>query len=143
MENLVKQDVEVEVKHSFFESKEHYLKFRQSWKQYIADGKHKCGTYPTSNGGEAKYDSDLTCAHHLIYNALRKRDLSKSFSPITRETKLAESYGNPYAAYDAARWRISYLARSGNLDSLAEPFGGTISKEMLQELSEVLKTIEL
>jgi hypothetical protein len=141
MENLVKQDIEV--KHSFFESKEHYLKFKKSWKQYIADGKHKCGTYPTSNGGEAKYDSDLTVTHHLVYNALRKRDLSKSFSPITGANKLESNGGNPYAAYDYARWRIGYLAKSGNLSNLNEPFGGTVSQEMLQELSEVLKTIEL
>ena len=145
METLQTQDDNLTNTHSFFESKEHYFQFLDSWKKYIADGHHKCGTYETSNGGTAKYDSDLTCMHHLIYNGLRKKDLHKSFSPLTSERKLNAKYDKrPYAAYYDARSEIMYHGRSGgDLTRILAPFGDTVTRSMLKELGEVLGGIEL
>ena len=142
METLQIQDIEKT--HSFFESKEHYLNFIDSWKQYIADGRHKCETYTDGQGGTCKMSSDLTCTHHLFYNALRKRDLTKSFSPLTNENKLNSRYDKrPYALYYDARSEIAYAVRSGNIGDLVEPFGDTVAVDMLTELSETLKDVNL
>jgi hypothetical protein len=129
--------------HSFFTSKEHYLAFRDAWKQYHADGKHKKETYTDYQGGICKCPSELTSDHHLVYNALRKRDLSKSFTPITSEGKLNAFNGKPYAAFYAAKGRISACIKYNRTDWLKEPFGGTVTDDMLKELNEALESINL
>jgi hypothetical protein len=142
METLVKQDIENT--HSFFESKEHYFKFIDAWSQYIADGKHKCETYIDGQGGTCKHDSSLTSVHHLIYNGLRKRDLHKSYSPLTKPTKLALNYDDPYAAFNDDLYWLQYYGRSASdLVGLLEPFGGTVTKAMIVELGDTLKDVKL
>lgn len=139
METLVKQDDNLTNVHSFFVSKEHYLSFRAAWKQYIADGKHKRATYIDAWGGRCKEPSSLTAAHHLVYNALRKRDLHKSFAPLTNPNKVGN---DPYRAFDHARGAISWAAKY-RPDRLLAPFGGTVTEAMLKELSETLKSVAL
>lgn len=146
METLQTQDENTVVDtHSFFESKEHYFKFLDSWKQYIADGHHKCGTWENSNGGTVKYNSSLTCTHHLIYNGLRKKDLHKSFSPLTSEGKLNSMWDKrPYGAFYNALSEIRYKGKSsGDLTNFLAPFGDTVTQSMLIELSDALWDVEL
>lgn len=129
--------------HSFFTCKEHYLSFRDAWKQYHADGRHRKETYEDYQGGICKRPSALTAEHHLIYNALRKRSLSKSFSPITNPGKLNAFNGRPYAAFYRAKGIIAACVKYNRTDWLKEPFGGTVTDEMLKELSEALELINL
>lgn len=145
METLVKQDDNLENTHSFFTSKEHYLAFTAAWKQYIADGKHECETYVDGQGGTCKYNSSLTAVHHLVYNAFRKRDLHKSFAPLTNEDRINAHYSrDPYAAYHNARRALdASFSRWGSTEWIKAPFGGTVTDDMLKELNEVVKTIKL
>lgn len=136
METLTVQDENLTNTHSFFASKEHYLAFIDAWKKFYADGGHKRATYIDGQGGTCKYDSELTCIHHLIYNALRKRDLHKSFAPKQDST-------DPYEAYNNARAVLSSATRYGYTESLKRPFGGTVTDDMLKELSETLKDVNL
>jgi hypothetical protein len=128
--------------HSFFTCKEHYLSFRNAWKQYHADGRHEKKMQTAWDGSKFKA-SDLTCEHHLIYNTLRKRNLSKSFTPITSPGKLNAFNGKPYASFYAAKARIAALIKYGKTDWLKEPFGGTVTDDMLGELNEALELINL
>lgn len=156
MSTLEDNKLDTTERHSFFESKEHYMQFLANWKAYINEGKHKCGTYETTNGGVAKYDSSLTCEHHLLYNALRKRNLNKSFAPITDSNKLKMAHDDPYQAYCHARHGLSSFVRGWNSDhewsrdrahqrfeAFTEPFGDTVTPEMLEEVCGVLDGVKL
>lgn len=156
METLVKNELNI---NTFFESKEHYLNFRSAWKKSISEGYHTRRTYENSDGGISKHKSDLTSTHHLIYNALRRRDLHKSFNPLTSFAKLAytkfdyRSYSggeiNKYLAFDIARRNLDFAVTRYNngsnfaIDKLMEPFSDTVTPQMLVELNVVLKTIKL
>lgn len=155
MENAI-QEKTSNINTSFFESKEHYLNFKQAWKQSIAEGYHVPFTYENPvNGGIEKFPSKLTCVHHLIYNALRGQDLKKSFRPLTRPGRLNNVsrdwrlYGLrpenvPYAAYYMAfRSLRTWVEQDKLCAKLQEPFKGTVSREMLNELVKVLSSINM
>ena len=148
METLVKQDGNLENtnNHSFFESKEHYLKFVAAWRKSIADGFHERSLIRrTSWSGQeiiSKCPSKLTCVHHLIYNALRKKDLHKSFRPLTNKDRLAGCH--PYAAFYKAVNVLKWATKNDRIaDKLREPFGNTVTNEMLLELFETLHNVKL
>jgi hypothetical protein len=143
METLVKQDENLTNTHSFFVSKEHFLSFRVAWRDSIAKGYHERETYTDYKNGVCKRPSKLTATHHLIYNALRKRDLHKSFAPLTRPTKLIAAYNNPYIAFNWARSHLKAAVKWGRTDHLKEPFQGTVNDQMLKELSEALENVKL
>lgn len=136
METLTKQDDNLTNTHSFFTSKEHYLAFLSAWRKFIADGGHKCETYTDGQGGTCKMDSKLTCIHHLIYNGLRKRDLHKSFAP-------KQDSDDPYEAYYDARSALASATKFGYTESLKLPFGGTVTDDMLKEVSDTLQSVSL
>lgn len=146
MKTLVKQDENLTNNtNSFFESKEHYLQFIAAWRKSLADGYHERTTYTDWQGGTCKHRSQLTAVHHLVYNALRRRDLHKSFAPLTNLGKINAHYSrSPYAAYYSAREGLERsLGRWGNTDWIKRPFGDTVTDEMLIELNEALKSVEL
>jgi hypothetical protein len=154
METLVKQDVNLtnEIT-SFFDSKEHYLEFIAAWKKSIADGYHERQKYThriyvdgSHKEVELKHPSKLTCVHHLIYNALRKKDLHKSFAPLTSEGKInANAYRDPYYAFRRACDVLdrNVTSRWGRTDWIKEPFGDTVTDEMLIKLNAALKCVKL
>lgn len=160
---LVPQTRYIDHTDSLFCSKEHYLQFKKSWKKYISDGNHIRSTYVDSNGGVCKNPSRLTSVQHLIYNALRNRDLHKSFSPITDCNKLQnigqfntvyfdtfKRFGQidihvqyeiklPYLAFYTAVGMVGYAIEYDCTDKLLEPFNGTVTEDMLIKLHEKLK----
>jgi hypothetical protein len=142
MSTLTNEETQAK-EHSFFTCKEHYLSFRDAWKQYHAEGRHKKETYEDYQGGICKSPSELTVQHHLIYNALRKRNLSESFTPIKNPGKLNAVGGNPHEAFNSAKARIAACVKYNRTDWLKEPFAGTVTDEMLKELSEALELINL
>jgi len=126
--------------HTFFDSKEEYLQFRQAWKDFHKDGKHK--KKPTTDYcGGVSHKSELTCAHHLIYALLRGRDITKSFVPNRKV------HGqDPYFAYYNARQKISFSlrmlenhSRGDMMAKLLLPFGGLVSTDMLETALELTK----
>ncbi len=124
----------------FFESKDQYLTFRQAWKSNFKNSKPTC---------------DLNGTHHLIYAALRGRDISKCFTPITTINKLHNGM-QPYSSYLNAKNKLNYakcyMDESQNTkprplaldwfkketDNILAPFHGTITVEMIIELAPLL-----
>ncbi len=122
----------------FFESKEHYLAFRAAWSKAM--------------NSEEKHN--LTCDHHLLYIAARKRDFLAGFSPIMRESKLRGEEG---AAGERYRTAVKSLRRvtitrrgaqkllEGNesyargVNNLLAPFDGTITPEMLIQIDDYIQ----
>ena len=144
---------------TFFESKEHYLSFRKAWKDNFAQGKHKPYSHGKSyDGTPLRAVSDITSAHHMIYNALRGRDLGKGYTLITNSNKLLLSGMPAYSGCDRAvrdifsakslasetaqekkrTWLIERL--EADVKRLLEPFNGTITHETLIALCEHLTT---
>lgn len=119
-----------QLKTSLFNDKEHFLSFRQSWKDFV------------NNGGKPN------CAQHLIYNGLRGKDISKSFSPITNHNKLTYSGMTPYGSYYSAVNLIKHFVRSRSssdwmkkrYEQLIEPFGDHVSEEMIIKMVDSLPT---
>lgn len=126
---------------NFFENKDHYLTFRQAWKDYINSGKAKCETYTDYQGGTCKYPSNLECKHHLLYTLLRGKDIRKMFSPKGGSV-------TPYLKFEEAKRDILYAASEGRWSAsasanLLQPFGDTIDHSTLVSLAEIIKDWEM
>lgn len=131
-----------EAKTRYFENKEHYLAFRQAWKDYHKEGKHRKQPKEDYYGAIHKV-SDLNCVHHLIYALLRGIDLSRIFSPIT-ESKLGG--GHRYRAFYHAKNILYWYAVSVDKkrgEFLFAPFGDTLTEEMLTMLGKEIEDIQM
>lgn len=126
---------------TFFTSKEHYVAFRTAWRDFINSGKHKRKTYIDSQGGVCKLSSNLYAEHHLLYNLLRKRDVTKAFSPAISKSKIEyySRFTNPpeyYALITAKNSIKHYVAYhekgfTNKMEYLLEPFNGTVTPDMV------------
>lgn len=98
---------------SFFESKEHYLKFRARWAQL--------------NDTSDENRPLLAAAYYLLTSALRGRDWRRGFAPVTNQTKLAHG-AQPLRAASQALWdcKSPYNRRAGFL----AVFDGLVTEEM-------------
>lgn len=124
---------------TFFETKEQYTAFIAAWKTFIAEGGHK--KYPVHGWDGNEYDkvSDLKCVHHLLYAALRGKDVSKNFTPNNKET-----YYGQYQAYSEARSYIAHAVRNDHaFGVIKNVFGDTVTRDMLERVSVELKSINL
>lgn len=74
------------IKHEVFASKEHYLAFRQAWKDFINSGKAKPYYEEDGFGGKVKV-SNLDGSQHLLFCILTGKDLSLTFKPARLECK--------------------------------------------------------
>ncbi|MFY0656233.1 MAG: hypothetical protein JXR12_05715 [Neptunomonas phycophila] len=123
---------------TFFETKEQYTAFIAAWKTFIAEGGHK--KYPVTSCGQ-EYDkiSDLKCVHHLLYAALRGKDISKNFTPNSKE-----NYYGEFEAYSDARSYIAHAVRSDHAFAVIQKvFGNTVTRDMLERVHVELKSINL
>ena len=143
------------IKLELFVSKEHYLAFRQGWKDFINSGKAKPVFTDHPYCGRVK-DSPLTAEHHLLFNILTEKDLSKTFKPSeNRETYGFENaltglkmYGRKaleVVLYETGEYeKPSYMTpdkyakmMKGNrimVEEFLEPFGKAVTLEMLATL---------
>ena len=112
-------------KTAFFTSKEHYLKFRQAWKDYV-------------NAGGTQTSQQL-----LIYSLLREKPENHSFTPITNPNKLR----NGASALGALTFTKNNLAWLNKSDSsiakrerevVASSFGGTINEATIKYLVSLM-----
>ena len=123
----------------FFGTKENYITFTSAWKQFIADGNHK--KYPLTYAGQ-EYDkvSDLECVHHLIYAAMRGKDISKNFTPNNH----TQYIDGKFEAFTAAKNAVYYASKHDtSFKKIKHVFGETVTQEMLVRLYEDLKSITL
>lgn len=120
-------------KETFFNSKDEYLQFIQAWKQFHAEGKHKKVEF-TEYDGSIHMKSNLHCEHHLLYNLLRGKDISKMFKATDKHTGQG-----PFWAFEEARDAISWATRTDRTKGLLAPFAGTIDKDTLSAVTEKIQ----
>lgn len=123
-----------------FTDKEHYLKFRETWKQLI--------------NSEEKHN--LSARYHLLYAILRNKDWRKGFTSATNKNKLANGRTPDDTLISTLRslnWLIDVANGSFEkntvppsdyqkrfLVSFLEIFKGTITSEMLKGLRPFIPT---
>jgi hypothetical protein len=134
----------------FFESKEHYLKFRQTWKDFHNSDKlvwredvevYSWAFNKNITMKNVKHTS-LSSAHYMLYNLLRGYEAHRGFT---------EHGEHGWAAYDDAlstilRWtryikNVNSPSESSRnyarqmVDALVLPFGDTLSQGVLVALA--------
>jgi len=140
------------IKKEIFVTKEHYLHFRQAWKDYINSGKAKPTFVEDAYRGRIKY-SNLTGAQHLLFNILTEKDVSVTFKPSTNESK--QGFWNAYhkligihtkinmAALDdgkkpsystQAQYDERVASRQKAIEDFFEPFGKSFTVEMFDRV---------
>ena len=127
---------------TFFETKEQYTNFISAWKKFIADGNHK--KYPVFGYDGTEYDkvSDLACVHHLLYAALRGRDITKNFTPNNRHTD--DAYFDTFQAFKDAKSAIYYASKHQNAYArITNVFGDSVTQSMLARVYDELKSFEM
>lgn len=67
----------------------------------------------------------LSASHHLLYLILRGRDISRAFTPVTNERKLANG-ATPYGGYRAARSNVLSTA-------VLTSFSGIINEQAVRQ----------
>ncbi len=144
---------------SIFKTKEQYLTFRAAWASAVNDVKSQSFLKPAdeyisatgniSKGtGVHRNKGWLTGAHHILYNILRGRSYDKGFTPITNANKLKHGMHINEGLYNAMYylenvWTSATQIVNGNtlsdwraneLTKFIEPFGNTVTIEMLADL---------
>lgn len=135
----------------FFESKEHYLNFRQAWKDFHNNRNHMKAFVWTDQHGK-KHDCEvplLTSSNYMLYNLLREYDITYGFTPLTT----GKDHLKWMACHDAALgifrtakrledvngdWEYSRDSARKDIDALLLPFGGHVSHETLREIGEII-----
>ena len=118
---------------TFFTSKEHYIAFRQAWKDHHEAHPH---------------DLDLTTEHYFIYAALCGQDVFSQFTPISH--KLPSKGAHPYYALDVVvasiKLSISCYSPKGyfknKVDSFYMPFGDTVTLDMLKDMMSLVPNMQ-
>ena len=82
---------------------------------------------------------NLQSEHHLLYTALRQRDLLGGFKPLKHEGRLHSAGGDPYGAFHGAMNIIRYVSEYAETALTAKKFGGKLSSYQLQQIEDLLK----
>lgn len=123
---------------TFFTDKEHYNTFVSNWKSFIANGNHKKYKI-THDYYNYFFVGDLNCVHHLIYAALRGKDVSKNF---TKNTKVPTHLA--YEAYsDAVNLIRAATINPRQMDKIVKVFGSSVTVDMLGKLYTQLQSIDV
>lgn len=128
----------------FFESKEHYLKFRQAWKDFHNNRDHMRTFEYTDDSGEKRTGEVpvLDASHYMLYSLLRGYEANRGFS---------KDSDHGWQAYDCALSELLRAIRSlkdvnspsewsrkwarERVDALTLPFGETLSESVLVALA--------
>ncbi|MBS1722836.1 MAG: hypothetical protein JSS66_07645 [Armatimonadetes bacterium] len=104
----------------FFIDSDGYAQLVRRWANLVND-KESC--------------KSLTSSHHLLYLVLRGKSLSKAFSPITKESKLANGF-TPHDGYLGARsglLRYNWQTRSRHVsDAVLAPFADLLDTDAVK-----------
>lgn len=127
-------------KTKIFTDKQHYLDFIATWKK-VAN----------------KKDGTLQAEHHILYNILREKSIYNGFTPITNVNKLTHGHyinHGLYFGYSQLQLILNGAVKAhtdnANLNKWAKEridqfigvFEGTLTVEMLYEVSKVLPEIQ-
>ena len=135
----------------FFESKEHYLNFRQAWKDFHNNEEHiERGEWTTPNGNVREYKTPLlSSSHYMLYNLLREYDIKYGFTPLLEGNEYKQWEACHHAAADIFRVskrladvnspsKFSREYARKDVDALLLPFGGHVTHEALRDVGEWL-----
>ena len=131
----------------FFESKEHYLNFKQAWKDFHNNERHiERGEWTTPHGNVREYKTSLLdSSHYMLYNLLRGYDIKHGFSehsehewamcydPAVTIARIAAELKDVNSSSKFSR----NFARK-RIGKLLLPFGGYVTYEALRDLGEQL-----
>lgn len=135
--NIINSLKENETMTRIFETKEEYLKLRQFWKDYHANGLHRkveCeGEAYSSTTGEFYpfnyMESPLWSVHHLIYLAASGKPLDKAIGNRKEDTNIFL-----LNSFRFLRGRNSYFILFG--DSIPEKYYTPICERIIEYLTE-------
>jgi len=82
---------------------------------------------------------NLWAEHHLLYTALRRRDILAGFKPLKHEGRLHCVGDDPYWAFHNAMERIRYAAEYAEEALSAQKFGGKLSSYRQRTINDLLK----
>lgn len=117
-------------KTAFFPSKEHYLKFKQSWKAYV-----------NAEGIQSP-------EHLLIYALLREKPEDHPFTPIKNLNRLVNGIGSEWNSLLQTKNYLTNLTKyktgynKSVINSLTTIFGNTISEGTLNYLVSLFQKSE-
>lgn len=135
----------------FFESKEHYLNFRQAWKDFHNNRDHM-RTFEWTDDSGKKHEGEvpvLTSSHYLLYNMLRGYNIKYGFTPLLEGNDVKKWEACYYAAVEIFRTskrlqdvnstsKFSREYARKDVDALLLPFGGHVTYEALRDIGEQL-----
>ena len=110
-----------DAKELFFENKEHYLAFRNKWKELANDP-----------------DFDLRAEHFMFYSAIRGRDILEGFPDRGTWKIYHQGYVRPGAA--EAQYQLRCIQRYGG-ERFAELFDNIISPQVVCDVISVIPQI--
>jgi hypothetical protein len=121
--------LQIESATEFFGSKEHYINFRQKWKDFINAGGAKCEYGVDYYGNKVKHDSVLDSTYHLFYVLIIGKVGTRGFTQAT----LDDNDSVFYQSLNAIQSKWFTLERYTLLKDI---FGDELTDEMI----EVFKT---
>lgn len=135
-----------DAKTRFFTDKEHYLQFRQEWKDFHNEGHHiERGEWTTPHGNVKEYKhSLLNSSSYMLYNLLRGYDIKHGYCEHSEQGWAACDYAAGdilQAARGLENINVSAFSQSyalKTLEKLLQPFGGTVTSQMLYDLAAEL-----
>lgn len=133
-------------KTNFFETKEQYLAFRQSWKNFINSGNHKKYKVRHTYDDGYHWESDLKCIHHVIYAVIRGKDISTLFTVPTHPDKKRYQKLNDvlYQLQQISNsFPLTYSYQYAKYESLRRPFGDLLTPELIKTVYESLKSMKI
>jgi hypothetical protein len=156
---------QLQIKTTIFATKEHYLAFRKSWKDYINSGKAKAW-YDTDYYGCKRKRTKLHGSHFLLHCLLTDRDISKAFmepqvnvekrgfQDALHGLKTVGGWAKRIRDYDEGDLsKPSYMTTEKfnkaneelrvKLKEFLEPFGSGVTIKMLASVNSYLDTVTL
>ena len=133
-----------DAKTRYFTDKQHYLQFKQAWKDFHNNGHHiERGEWTTPHGNVKEYKTPLlNSSSYMLYSLLRGYDIKHGY---------CEHGEHGWAACDDAAGELIRSARQlkdiNNSSSFSQrharqaveklllPFGGTVTNQMLYDLA--------
>ena len=136
-----------DAKTRFFTDKEHYLQFRQAWKDFHNNEHHiERGEWTTPHGNVKEYKySLLNSGSYMLYNLLRGYDIKRGYCEHSEQGWFACDEAASDIIRTARRLKEINATSSFSqkyareaVTKLLSPFGGTVTNQMLYDLAAEL-----
>lgn len=151
-------------KTTFFTDKEHYLNFRKAWASAVNSPRAKSHLEPchewlnsrlSEGTGRQRVQGWITREHAILYNLLRELSIDNGFTQVTNKKRLDNSGLRNHGLYFGT-YRLQFICQNAeqlinrpfdsdwaksSVNGFLEPFGETVTKEMLKKLVNYIPQI--